>query len=88
MVVEADDISDEQKARICKKLGEADKVTYSNFIVCQQLKIIEFDIILVKTEMSFAIMLVASYFPVKKSYISYTIRSYCLEYLILSEGKA
>ncbi|KAK3003865.1 hypothetical protein RJ639_019588 [Escallonia herrerae] len=25
MVVEADDISDEQKARICKKLGEADK---------------------------------------------------------------
>jgi hypothetical protein len=87
VVVEADDISDEQKARICKKLGEADKVTYSN-LVCQQLKIIEFDIILVKTEMSFAIMLVASYFPVKKWYISYTIRSYCLEYLILSEGKA
>ncbi|KAK3029177.1 hypothetical protein RJ639_038729 [Escallonia herrerae] len=27
IVVEADDISDEQKARICKKLGEADKVT-------------------------------------------------------------
>lgn len=27
MVVEAEDISDEQKARICKKLAEADKVT-------------------------------------------------------------
>lgn len=26
MIVEADDISDEQKARICKKLAEADKV--------------------------------------------------------------
>ena len=26
LIVEADDISDEQKARICKKLGEADKV--------------------------------------------------------------
>lgn len=28
MVVEADDISDEQKARICKKLGETDKVSF------------------------------------------------------------
>ena len=27
MVVEAADVSDEQKSRICKKLGEADKVT-------------------------------------------------------------
>jgi replication factor C subunit 2/4 len=26
VIVEADDISDEQKARICKKLAEADKV--------------------------------------------------------------
>lgn len=26
LIVEAEDISDEQKARICKKLGEADKV--------------------------------------------------------------
>lgn len=28
MVVEADDIADEQKARICKKLGETDKVGF------------------------------------------------------------
>lgn len=27
VIVEADDLSDEQKARICRKLGEADKVT-------------------------------------------------------------
>jgi hypothetical protein len=31
VIVEADDISDEQKARICKKLAEADKVTHFNF---------------------------------------------------------
>lgn len=30
MIVEADDISDEQKARICKRLGEADKVCASD----------------------------------------------------------
>lgn len=27
VIVNNDDISDEQKARICKKLGEADKVS-------------------------------------------------------------
>lgn len=35
MVVESEDVSDEQKARICKKFGEADKVLIiSNFYSC------------------------------------------------------
>lgn len=28
LIVEAEDVSDEQKARIFKKMGEADKVTF------------------------------------------------------------
>lgn len=32
VVVKADDISDEQKARICKSLATADKVTSLEFI--------------------------------------------------------
>lgn len=57
MVVEADNISDEQKARICKKLGEADKVAvFQGFWIIE----FEFDIILVYNELSIVIMLVAS----------------------------
>jgi len=35
VIVSADDIQDDQKARICKKLGETDKVCLSKITVLQ-----------------------------------------------------
>ncbi|KAG2663368.1 hypothetical protein I3760_16G025700 [Carya illinoinensis] len=48
VVVEADDVSDEQKARICKKLAEADKVNYLVGDFFEAFKIMESGIILFK----------------------------------------
>lgn len=36
MIVESEDISDEKKARICKRLGEADKVSLRPLCMIRQ----------------------------------------------------